>query len=229
MLCPLLAAPAVAPEKAAANIAAPVKPAAAQPAAPSPSPAAVVEAPPPMAAVPVAPPVTVKEALALSADALDELVFLNNRVSDQYFETGQWEKAVDMLERVIELDATSIDSYSNAAWLLWSSGKTEEALRFCQRMVDDNPHDMNAAFEYGFFLFRVKRYADALPWFKKAVDLGIEPPRRHMYGNVLELLGRRDEALKFWQDVLAQHPDSDVAKKHIERLNTPEVPAPNKP
>ncbi|MHB9026463.1 MAG: tetratricopeptide repeat protein, partial [Armatimonadota bacterium] len=207
------------------------------PAAPAPATPAAAPAPPVTTAEPVTvtppveapPPISVKEALAISADVVFELASLNNKVADQYFKVGKWDEAVEALDRVIQLDATGAESYAAAAWLLWSAGKTEEALRYCQRMVDANPNDIDANFEYGFFLYRIKRYAEAAIYFGKAFDLGIEPPRSHMYGHMLERLGRRDEAMAFWKKQLERTPDNEVAQKQLERLSKPEPTTPEPP
>ena len=80
--------------------------------------------------------VTPAQARQEAGTAVDELIKWNYTISDEYFHTGQWDKSVAALERIIQLDPTQIDAYATAAWLLSSSGKMQEALTYNERMVN---------------------------------------------------------------------------------------------
>ncbi len=156
-------------------------------------------------------------------DAINDLVSLNQNSADAYFHSGDWKKSVEMLNRTIGLNPVGTDSYALAAWLLWSTGKTAEALDFYNRMIIANPNDPNAFFEYGFYYVTQKNDAEAITWLKTAVALGLPSPKRHLYGHALERLGRNDEALVFWRKVLTEDPKDEVAQREYEKLSQPAI------
>lgn len=170
-------------------------------------------------------PLTLDTARASADDAVDFLVQLNSEVSDKYFHSGGWEKAVAALDRVIELHPEGLDAYANAAWLLWSSGQDARAMEFYHRMVAANPKDPEGYFIVGEMFFGRRRYADALPWLEKAVSLGLTSPHRHLYGHTLLKLGRRADALAFWQRILTEDAKDDVARRQLDELRKPPAPA----
>ncbi|HEY3379902.1 MAG TPA: tetratricopeptide repeat protein [Armatimonadota bacterium] len=170
--------------------------------------------------------VTPETARALAASTEQTLVELNSVVVDQYFHQGQFEQCVTILNRVIELNPIGTDAYSTITWLLWSTGRSQEAIPYNARMVANNPTDPDAYFQVGVFYVRLKNDEEAVKWLAKAVELGLPSPQRHMYGLALTRLGRNAEALAFWQRVLADDPKDAIARREIDRLNAKLTPAP---
>ena len=173
-------------------------------------------------------PLTPDTARASAGDAVDFLVQLNEEVADEYFHSGEWDKAVAALDRVIVLQPKGLDAYANAAWLLWSTGKDADAMDHYHRMIAANPTDPEGYFIVGDMFFGRRRYAEALPWLEKAVSLGLTSPKRHMLGHTLLKLGRRADALAFWQRILADDPKDTVAQRQIEELQKDPPPGPVK-
>jgi tetratricopeptide (TPR) repeat protein len=151
------------------------------------------------------------------------LATLYERLADQHFHTGNWDDAVSALDRVIILKPVAgVDPYASAAWLLFSTGKMDEAMAMYQRMIEENPTDPDGYFELGMFYFRRHNYSEALAWFEKAVALGLPLPKRHMYGHTLSKLGRNADALAFWEQVLVEEPTNEVAQREVVRLRQPQ-------
>lgn len=196
-------------------------------------PAAVPAAPAQPAAAPVAPvtepaPFTTQDARASVQEAVDLLVRVNQQIADDYFHTGDFDKSVTVLDRLIMLAPDNVNNYANAAWLLWSSNKTDEALRYYQLAIANNPTNPDAYFIVGQYYFLNRRqFSEALPYLQKAVDLGGPSMQRHLYAHCLEKVGRTDDALAAWRKILADDPTDDVAQKEIDRLvkGLPDAPA----
>jgi len=166
------------------------------------------------------------EARALATDAVDTLCELNKRVATGYYHSGEWDKSVMAMDRVIVLDPQDIEPYSSAAWLLWGENNPEIVMDYYLRMIAANPTEPQAYFEAGYYYYINQRnYAAALPYLEKSVALGLSSPTRHLYGHCLERLGRAEDALAFWRTVLAEEPTNEVAQRQIARL-TGETPPP---
>ena len=174
-------------------------------------------------------PLTPEAARAAAADAVDFLIQLNQEDADKYFHSGEWDKAVAALDRVIALQPTGLDAYANAAWLLWSTGHDDRAMDYYHRMVAANPTNPEGYFIVGEMFFGRRRYAEALPWLEKADALGVTAPHNHLLGHTLLKLGRRADALAFWQRLLAKDPKDEVVRRQIDDLQNNTAPPPSAP
>lgn len=164
-------------------------------------------------------PFTAREAREAAGDAVATLLAVNQKLVDDYFHSGEWEKSVAASERMISLNPHDINPYANAAWLLWSTDQVERAMALYQRMLAANPENPEGYYIIGHYFFFTRRdYAAALPYLEDAVKHGAKPPQSHLYGHCLAKLGRTADALAFWRQVLADYPDNAVAKNEIEKL-----------
>jgi len=170
---------------------------------------------------------TVAEARAAKQDAVEWLTYLTGNQVDHYFHLGKWNQAVAMLDRQIEITPADIDPYSSAAWLLWSNGRNDEAMRYYHRMIAADPNNPEGYFIIGTYYYQFRRqYADALGWYRLALDHGLQSPKRHMYGHTLEHLNRTADALAFWRQIAAEDPKDAVAARQITRLISQPTAAP---
>lgn len=168
--------------------------------------------------------VTPADARARAVDAEQVLVGLNYYLVEDYFHQGDFDTTVAIFERIIALNPIGTEPYATAAWLLWSSKKTDAALAMYDRMIAANPLDPEGYFEYGAFYVRVKNDAEAVKWLEKAVNLGLPSPQRHLYGLALTRLGRNDDVLAFWRMVIAEDPHDAIAQREIDKLTGKETP-----
>ncbi len=171
-------------------------------------------------------PLTASDARASRDEAVAQLVEINNALGDHYFHTGAWDRTVAALERVIRLAPEAVDAYANAAWLLWSTNKTEQALAYYHRLIANNPDNPEAYYIFGQYYFTRKQYQEALPQLQRAVALGLTSPKRHVLGHCLVKLERPQDALAFWRRVLAEEPGNEVAAREINKLTDPPAPDP---
>ena len=174
-----------------------------------------------LAGIAGAAPLTAKEARDSAAQAVEMILDINQTIANTYFHTGEWNKTVAALERVIALNPSDINAYANAAWLLWSSGNTDAAIALYQRMVEKNPYSSEAYYVYGSYHYFRQQWKEALPLLEQAVKLGVAAPKNHLYGHCLEKLERKPDALTFWRQLLAADPKDEVAKKQIDKLTAP--------
>lgn len=139
--------------------------------------------------------------------------------TDWWWHAGDYPQIIRGLETCVWLDPTWSDGYANAAYLYWSLGRNTEAVATYRRNVAANPDDWTAYFELGFYYFNAqKRYADAVPLFARARELGAPPVQARMHAHALEHAGRPRAALGVWQEIAAEVPGDLVVQGNIERL-----------
>lgn len=107
-----------------------------------------------------------------AAEAQDFLVNLLWIQVDRYWHWGEYDRVVSLCRKIIVLDPHDIEAYTNAAWLLWSSDKDEEATAWYKEAMVANPEAWEPYWEYAFFLRARKRFAEAIEPLREAVARG---------------------------------------------------------
>jgi len=173
----------------------------------------------------VAPPPVPALAAAAKTDPRPELaqvweqaadVFTSE--SDWWFHVGNYDQAIRASEASILLDPEYVETYSVVAWLQWSMGDDPTAIQTLRRGIQAAPQDPDSHFNLGYHYFNTKRYEEAEPLLRQAVDLGGDQIARRMYAHCLEKLGRQNDALAFWEEILEDNPTDGVAIMHRDRL-----------
>ena len=95
-----------------------------------------------------------------------------------------------------------------------------EALTYMDKAININPLSYKAWADKGFFLKQMGEYDSALMCLSRSIGIKSDfiPP---LYNKavLLGLLGRFEEAIDCYNDVLKQDPSNDLAKRDLEMLN----------
>lgn len=138
--------------------------------------------------------------------------------ADVYWHQGDYNRIVALCRVCVEADPNFDEAYSAAAWLLWSMDDTKGADEFLNYAVQKSPGKGIFHWELGWHLFNTKRYADALPYLKKAVALGNVPLSTYTtLGHCYTRLNRFDDAVAAWQTVVKRYPDFGSGKKNLKQ------------
>ncbi|MFP4248756.1 MAG: HEAT repeat domain-containing protein [Armatimonadota bacterium] len=155
--------------------------------------------------------------------SLDDIIFNFTTYmvgeTDWWWHAGHYEQIIRGNETIVWLDPEFLDGLTNSAYLYWSLERDVEALATYRRAVSMHPDEWEAHFELGFFYFNAqRRFADAVPLFKRARELGAPPERARLHAHALEKSGRVDEAYEVWRELVANTPDDPVARQNLQRL-----------
>ncbi|HEX8234691.1 MAG TPA: tetratricopeptide repeat protein [Abditibacteriaceae bacterium] len=143
--------------------------------------------------------------------------------SDKAFHDGNYPLAVSFHRKIVAIDPTDTEAYSNGAWLLWSMGKGNDALAFLQRGIKANPKnaDMWEAVgnHYGTFL---KRHRDAQVAYARAIQYS---PRgantqmlRRRLAHAAEGAGDLQTSLATWRALVRDYPNISVNRNNLARV-----------
>lgn len=139
--------------------------------------------------------------------------------TDWWWHAGDYPQIIRCFETAVWLDPSFSEGFANAAYLYWSLGRNTEAVATYRKNVQVNPDDWTAHFELGFYYFNAqKRFAEAIPEFARARELGARPEQARMHAHALEHAGRPRDALAVWREIQAQVPDDPVVRGNIDRL-----------
>lgn len=137
---------------------------------------------------------------------------------DTWWHNGDYDQTIRCHETAIFFDPTYVEGYSLIAWLQWSMGDDAAAIRTLNRGIEAMPEDPETYGALGEHYWITKRYDLALEPLRKSLELGGDHLVRRKYANTLEKLGKRDEALAQWEEILKECPTDPAAPMNIERL-----------
>jgi len=90
---------------------------------------------------------------------------------------------------------------------LYKNGSYLRAIEICQQELKEVPNRMDAYAVLGWSLLKLKRYQEALDSTQKALNISRYDPRiLEIMGEALYFLGKRQEALKYFQEYVAVAP-----------------------
>ena len=133
-------------------------------------------------------------------------------------QAGQYVKATELFRRSIELDPGNAARSYNYLGYMWveRSENLDEAGQFIRRALEMEPTNGAYIDSLGWLYFREGKFEEALTELLRAAELLPEPDAvvfEHI-GDACDKLGRRAEAVLYWQKALQLNPQSkDVGAK----------------
>ena len=120
-------------------------------------------------------------------------------------------KIVHHLERAIEADPGYPESYVELGRYYGYMGEPALAKATFERWTVRHPEDADMLINAGLTLFDASDFAEAYAFFEKAVEAATEEEQRSgaltFRANALDMLGRYDEAVASYEEVIAETPE----------------------
>lgn len=153
------------------------------------------------------------------AEVVENAIGILTGIGDYCWHEGFHFQLIRIQKACIELDPSFGEAYENAAWLLVSYNRKDEALALLKRYLENNPNRYEPYYELGWFYYHwQKQPAEAIPWLEKAVRFPHPPIIEHTLAHAYERAGRLKDALAVWENKLKRYPGDPIAKRHVERL-----------
>ena len=109
---------------------------------------------------------------------------------------------------------------NNYAYHLSERGeKLKEALEMSKKTIDKEPENSSYLDTYGWILFKLKDYKNAVIYIEKAVKINRNATLLEHLGDVYEAMGEIVKALKYWKESLQLEPSAETVKSKIEKYN----------
>jgi tetratricopeptide (TPR) repeat protein len=160
-----------------------------------------------------------KTAAQLRKEKLDALW----KQTDAAFHDGDYPRAIALHRQIVAIDPTDVESYSNAAWLLWSTGKGTEALTHLQAGVKANPKNPEmweaVGDHVGTFRKRPREaqlaYTRALQYSKPGANTQM---LRRRLAHAAERAGDLQTSLTTWRGLVRDYPGVPVNRNNLRRV-----------
>jgi tetratricopeptide (TPR) repeat protein len=155
----------------------------------------------------------------------DALIDLFWKSSDKAFHDGDYPLAISYHKAIVILDPHDVESYSNAAWLMWSLGNGDEAQQHINRGLKANPQNWEMWDAAGQQDDLQKYFSKAEFAFGQAVKFipATEDSQmlRRRWAHAAENAGDQKTAIRIWQKLVKDYPNDVVNKNNLDRILNP--------
>jgi tetratricopeptide (TPR) repeat protein len=130
------------------------------------------------------------------------------------------DKAIDIFERLVAIDPDNADALNALGYTMTDrTDRHAEARGYIERALALSPDSAAIVDSMGWVLYRLGRPAEALPHLERAFALEANAEIGAHLGEVLWVLGRRDEARTVWARARNAEADNAVLQETIRRLD----------
>ncbi len=146
---------------------------------------------------------------------------VNTRLGVGYFERGDYQVALEKLERAVELDPAHVPAYVTLALIEEQLGRDSRARRYYREAVSLAPEDGATLNGYAAFLCRQGEYREADEIFRRAINDPFYDTKEVVYANAGSCAiraGRLDEAESYLRQALEVAPEYPDALFNLARL-----------
>jgi len=151
------------------------------------------------------------------------------KCSDKAFHEGDYPLAISYHKAIVILDPHDVESYSDAAWLMWSLGNGDEAQQHINRGIKANPQNWEMWDAAGqqddlqkYFSKAQFAYSQAVKFIPAKEDSQM---LRRRWAHAAENAGDRKTAIRIWQKLVKDYPNDVVNKNNLDRMLNPEPAA----
>lgn len=146
---------------------------------------------------------------------------VNTRLGVGYFERGDYQVALEKLERAVALDPAHVPAYVTLALIEEQLGRDTRARRYYREAVSLAPDDGATLNSYAAFLCRQGEYPEADEMFRRSVQDPFYATREVAYtnaGSCAIRAGRLDQAEEYLREALERAPHYADALFNLARL-----------
>ena len=132
--------------------------------------------------------------------------------ANQFFEQGQYEKAIDQYDQFLEYKPDHVESIYNKGRAFEELGEFEKSLASYEKTLEIEPKNVNALMSLGKHYFRNENYQDAAFYFSKASKVQKNNAQAHFYSaRSLHKSGNTDKAMDAYNDAISMNKDMGEA------------------
>ncbi len=159
-----------------------------------------------------------KNASDLEAEDKDILTQVYSTLGDSYNALKKFKDSDQSYDKALELNPDNSYVLNNYAYYLSLRGENlEKAAKMSKRSLELDPNNASSEDTYAWILFRQKKYTDARIWIEKALknSSANNATQVEHYGDILYLLGEKEQALEQWQKAKTLGQGSERLDKKI--------------
>ncbi|OQX83815.1 MAG: hypothetical protein B6D63_05615 [Candidatus Latescibacteria bacterium 4484_7] len=137
-----------------------------------------------------------------------------------HYHNGQYEKALELFKKAIELDPEFTEGYNNLGLTYTEIQEEEKATEAFKKAIELNP-DLAATYNnLGYVFYRLGSYEEAIEMYNEAIGKSKDNSSAYTnLGNAYYKLDRTDEAIEAWKKALEIDPSNEKAKRNLKKFH----------
>jgi tetratricopeptide (TPR) repeat protein len=133
---------------------------------------------------------------------------------------GQLDSAEQDLRKIIQQDENNVNALNALGYTLADqTDRYQEALGYIERALTLDPESPAILDSMGWVQFKLGDSEQALEYLRRAYEMLPDGEIAAHLGEVLWVIGNRDEARKIWREALAREPENQYLLRTLERLD----------
>jgi len=159
-----------------------------------------------------------EQGMDMLADNKELSVQFYTYLGDAYNQVNEYARSDDYYEKALELNPDNDYVLNNYAYYLSLRNEhLDKAARMARRATELKQNNSSNQDTYGWVLYQLGSYSEALDWLGKAITNGgdTNPVILEHYGDVLYKLERKEEAYEYWLKAQEAGKGSDLLEKKI--------------
>jgi len=143
-----------------------------------------------------------------------------NNAGVMAFHNGQYEKALDLFKKALDLDPSMTEAYNNLGLTYTEMNEEEKATEAFRKAIALSPELAAAYNNLGYVFYRLGSYTEAIEMYNEAIGRSTDNSSAHTnLGNAYYKLDKIEEAMDAWKKALAIDPANEKARRNLKRFH----------
>lgn len=143
-----------------------------------------------------------------------------NNAGVMAYHNGQYEKALELFQKAIELNPEFTEGYNNLGLTYTEMSQEEKATEAFKKAIELNPNLAATYNNLGYAFYRLGSYTEAIEMYQEAIGRSKDNSAAYTnLGNAHYKLDRIDDAIEAWSTALRIDPGNEKARRNLKRFN----------
>ena len=143
-----------------------------------------------------------------------------NNAGVMAYHNGQYEKALELFKKALELDAAMTEAYNNLGLTYTEINEEEKATEAFKKAIQLSPELAAAYNNLGYVFYRLGSYEEAIGMYNEAIGRSKDSSSAYTnLGNAYYKLDRTEEAIDAWKKALSLDPANEKARRNLKRFH----------
>jgi tetratricopeptide (TPR) repeat protein len=143
-----------------------------------------------------------------------------NNAGVMAYHNGQYEKALELFKKALELDAAMTEAYNNLGLTYTEINEEEKATEAFKKAIQLSPELAAAYNNLGYVFYRLGSYDEAIEMYNEAIGRSKDSSSAYTnLGNAYYKLDKTEEAIDAWKKALSLDPANEKARRNLKRFH----------
>jgi tetratricopeptide (TPR) repeat protein len=143
-----------------------------------------------------------------------------NNAGVMAYHNGQYEKALELFRKTIDLDPAMTEAYNNLGLTYTEINEEEKATEAFKKAISLSPELAAAYNNLGYVFYRIGSYREAIEMYNEAIGRSKDSSSAYTnLGNAYYKLEKIEEAIDAWKKALALDPANEKARRNLKRFH----------